>query len=263
MNGKKSLCRFVLWLLAGVLLVGCLKLVEPQQVSVQGRPLSVLGYVIQVGAFSNLDNAVGLMDRLRGQGLDAYYFKADDGLFKVRFGNFAFLASAQRNVAALRRENIVDDYYIVKPMEYSGAAAHYSSDNSDLRKSITKTARRFLGVPYKWGGESARDGFDCSGLTMTVYRLNGLELPRNSRQQYQAGRAVKKSDLGPGDLVFFATKGGNRVTHVGIYVGGGRFIHAPRTGKTIRVASLDDNYFAQHYQGGRTYLGAKVEGGYF
>ena len=73
--------------------------------------------------------------------------------------------------------------------------------------------------PYRWGGVNSTSGFDCSGLTMVCYRLNGLNLPRNSRAQFAAGKKVSKNDLRPGDLVFFATKGGSRVTHVGMYLG--------------------------------------------
>ncbi len=72
--------------------------------------------------------------------------------------------------------------------------------------------------------------------------------------QFKAGRYTAKRNLQQGDLVFFATKGGKRVTHVGMYIGGGKFIHAPRTGKTVRVASLGNNFWKRTYVGGRTYL---------
>ena len=117
-----------------------------------------------------------------------------------------------------------------------------------------KTARRFIGVPYRWGGTDAEEGFDCSGLTLVCYRLNGLNLPRVSRSQYQAGRRVARDQLQPGDLVFFATQGGSRVTHVGLYIGNGKFIHAPRTGKTVRIANLSTPFFARTFVGGRSYL---------
>ena len=89
---------------------------------------------------------------------------------------------------------------------------------------------------------------------MVSYRLNGLNLPRVSRNQFKAGKWVSKAQLRPGDLVFFATKGGTRVTHVGMYVGDGNFIHAPRTGKTVRIAKLSNSFFTKTYVGGRTYL---------
>ena len=111
-----------------------------------------------------------------------------------------------------------------------------------------------VGTPYKWGGNTPQGGFDCSGLTMVCYRLNGLNLPRNSRTQFDSGRRVAKSALKPGDLVFFATKGGSRVTHVGLYIGDNRFIHAPRTGKNVRIESLSQPFFARTFVGARTYL---------
>lgn len=269
MNNDNKQRRHLAWfLVAGLLLAGCAGTVQTVPETTTSREpniavssLPMLGYTVQVGAFGRLDNAVRLMQSLQGQGLDAYYFKHSSGLFKVRFGDFAARAAAQQRATALRKLGVIDVFYIVKPTEYKAVAGNHRSDNPLLRENLIETAERFLGVPYKWGGESAREGFDCSGLAMTVYRLNGLKLPRNSRQQYRAGRAVKKGELQPGDLVFFATKGGKRVNHVGIYLGDDRFIHAPRTGKTIRVASLQNSYFVKRYRGGRSYMANDRSGG--
>jgi len=225
---------------------------EPQGRAAQ-EDLAAMGYTIQVGAFSRLDNAVRLMVALQGQGLEAYYFRHPDGLFKVRFGDYPSRHQARQRAEELRRAGIVGAFYIVSPTTYA-ATQQRRYGTGFLRKKLVATAEQFLGIPYKWGGESAEEGFDCSGLTMTVYRMNGLNLPRNSRQQFGRGRSVKKSELQPGDLVFFATRGGHRITHVGIYMGHGRFIHAPKTGKTIRVASLASPYFARRYVGGRSYV---------
>jgi cell wall-associated NlpC family hydrolase len=117
-----------------------------------------------------------------------------------------------------------------------------------------ETARRFIGLPYQWGGSSLDDGFDCSGLTMAVYRINGLNLPRMSKEQYRAGIPIKKGQLKNGDLVFFATSRGKRVSHVGIYTGDNKFIHAPGKGRRICAASLSKKYFKTRYAGARTYL---------
>jgi cell wall-associated NlpC family hydrolase len=89
---------------------------------------------------------------------------------------------------------------------------------------------------------------------MTVYQLNGLNLPRNSKKQFDAGASIDKSDLQKGDLVFFSWKGRSSVSHVGIYIGEGKFIHASSQGKKIQVDSLSSNYFTNQYIGGRTYL---------
>jgi cell wall-associated NlpC family hydrolase len=123
-----------------------------------------------------------------------------------------------------------------------------------IRGEIVKSAQSFIDVPYLWGGSSSDSGFDCSGLAMTVYQLNGLNLPRSSREQYEAGAPVEQNDLLRGDLVFFSTAGGEKVTHVGIYTGEGRFIHAPGRGKKIRVDSLWRSYYKKRYLGGRAYL---------
>lgn len=215
--------------------------------------LKNLGYSIQVGAFSRMENAVRLEQSLRQQGIDAFYFRHPSNLYKVRFGDHGTYAAAREEAKSLQERGIIGAFFIVRPQDYP-ASAVVKGHSDELRRELVATARRFLGAPYCWGGESAESGFDCSGLTMVTYRLNGLNLPRNSRSQFKAGRWVAKKDLQPGDLVFFATKGGTRVTHVGMYVGGGNFIHAPRTGKNVQVERMANTFFARTYMGGRTYL---------
>ncbi len=212
-----------------------------------------IGFTIQVGAFSRQDNAVGLENRLRRRGIDAYSFLHESGLYKVRFGDHGNRSAARRQALALKTSGQIDDFFIVAASDHA-AARFDRTGQVDLRTELVSTARRFLGVPYRWGGESARSGFDCSGLTMVVYRLNGLDLPRNSAWQFDHGRAVDRDDLRRGDLVFFATNGGRRVSHVGMYIGEDRFIHAPRTGRNVSIARLSNRYFRKRFLGGRTYL---------
>jgi hypothetical protein len=218
----------------------------------QGESLQRMGYAVQVGAFARLDNAVALEASLARRGIDAYYFRDDSGLYKVQFGNHDTYTAARSQAEHFQGQNLIDGFFIVVPDAYSIARIQRSG-RGDLREELVSTARRFLGVPYRWGGED-RGGFDCSGLTMVSYRLNGLNLPRNSRAQFAAGRPVGRAALQQGDLVFFATEGGQRVTHVGIYIGAGQFIHAPRSGQTVRVASLSNSYFQRTYVGARSYL---------
>ena len=218
------------------------------------KTIARLGYSIQVGAFANLNNAVRLSKALEQHGLDAYYFVHKTGLYKVRFGNFPTKKAAREKAEAVRAAGIIDAYYLVSPEEYALARQKKRGGRSYLRNEIVGTARKFIGIPYRWGGSSRREGFDCSGLTMVVYQLNGLNLPRSSREQYRVGTPVRRSQLSRGDLVFFATSGGRRVSHVGIYVGEDKFIHAPRRGKKIRTERLTKRYFRTRYVGARTYL---------
>ena len=210
-------------------------------------------YAIQAGAFSQVENAARLTDSLRRRGLDATYLVAGAGLYKVRFGNFASKEAARLRAEALKSEGAIEDFYIVCPEDYAvhkGQA--YGPDY--LREEIAGTAQRFVGLPYVWGGASADTGFDCSGLAMAVYQINGLNLPRCSREQYEAGIPVKREDLRKGDLVFFDFPDGGKVNHVGIYIGNDMFIHAPGRGKNVCCDSLSQPYFSRSYRGARSYV---------
>jgi cell wall-associated NlpC family hydrolase len=185
--------------------------------------------------------------------LQAYYFVHESGLYKVRFGDFLTREEARQRAESLKKKGIFEEYFIVSPDEY--AIAHRRQFGSDyLRAELVETAKSFIGVPYSWGGVSPEQGFDCSGLTMAVYKLNGLNLPRSSRGQWGLGTPVERSQLQKGDLVFFATGERGKVSHVGIYTGSGAFIHAPGKNKKIRVESLFSFYFQSRFVGGRTYL---------
>jgi hypothetical protein len=221
----------------------------------QKPKLELMGYTIQAGAFRKVENAFHLTEVLKDRGLDATYFLASDKLFKVRFGNFTTKESARQRAVSLKEAGVIEEFYIVKPEEYSVALSRQRENSIDyIRNSLVKTAKDFIGVPYLWGGLSADDGFDCSGLTMTVYQLNGLNLPRHSMRQFDAGTSIDKDDLQKGDLIFFAKKASSRVSHVGIYIGGGKFIHASSHGKKIRIDSLSEAYFTRQFVGAKTYL---------
>jgi cell wall-associated NlpC family hydrolase len=212
--------------------------------------LPTIQFAIQVGAFSTAQRAARYADHLQAAGLDAYYFIDTDGLGKVRFERFENQAQARRRAEALKAKGVIGEFCVVQP-----APDQVPVDRrKDLSASLVATAKRFIGTPYRFGGQSRESGFDCSGLTMTVYRLNGLELPRSSQAQYRAGTTVDRGALQPGDLVFFATGRSDRVSHVGLYSGQGRFIHAPGRGKQIRSANLSDAYFKARFKGARRYF---------
>ncbi|HWX08342.1 MAG TPA: NlpC/P60 family protein [Gaiellaceae bacterium] len=124
------------------------------------------------------------------------------------------------------------DGLVVPPSQYTG---------------VVGIAMRFLGVPYVWGGSSP-SGFDCSGFVAYVYAQVGVSLPHYTGAQWGVGVPVARTDLQPGDLVFFDGLG-----HVGIYIGGGQFIHAPHTGTVVQIASLD-GWYTSNYVGARRIL---------
>ena len=117
-------------------------------------------------------------------------------------------------------------------------------------KTVLQRAFALLGTPYRWGGTSPDNGFDCSGLVGYVFRTIGIDLPRVSRAMANEGTPVAdRSALTEGDLVFFGRRG--RVDHVGIYIGDGKFLHAPRTGRDVTVSTLSDGYWGQKYMEAR------------
>jgi len=135
-----------------------------------------------------------------------------------------------------------DDWSVVAPDDPAAA-------NAVLMRAIS-----LVGTPYLYGGNTPQTGFDCSGLVNYVYRdMLDLELPRTSRAlaDYQ-GPPIAPQQLTAADLVFFST--GGRVTHVGIYVGNGRFVHAPSSGGTVRLDYLDGHYWRDHYSGAKRVL---------
>ena len=122
---------------------------------------------------------------------------------------------------------------------------------SNKASDLVVNAMGFLGVPYKRGGNNAETGFDCSGFVRAMYEQTvGLVLPRRAEQQAAATQNIDQSELKPGDLVFFNTLR-RTFSHVGIYVGEGRFIHSPKPGAEVRVESMNMNYWASRFDGAR------------
>jgi cell wall-associated NlpC family hydrolase len=115
-----------------------------------------------------------------------------------------------------------------------------------------RAAESQLGTPYRWGGSSPSAGFDCSGLVQWAYGKVGIHIPRVTDQQILAGTPVDRKSLLPGDLVFFRDSTGY-VHHVGMSLGGDKFVNAPHTGADVRINSLKEPYFAQQFTGGRRF----------
>jgi len=252
--------------------------------------LSRLGFAIQMGAFADVKNAERFTARLQAKGLDAFYFRRDNGIYAVRFGDFPSKEKARAAAKKLVDEHLIDSFYIAPPNEIVFSKPQpptwkkptpdeikappetkrpvavkpvdpavkpqtrpSSRNDKDMGAIAARTAERFVGIPYRWGGENVVDGMDCSGFVRAVYNLCGLSIPRTSRDQYKAGEAVVKEGLQDGDLVFFGSSE-DSINHVGIYVGGNKFVHAPKRGEEIRATSIEESYFERRYVGARRYF---------
>lgn len=134
------------------------------------------------------------------------------------------------------------------------ASANYKGNTSYSSKAgnIVATAKQYIGVPYVWGGESP-SGFDCSGFIQYVFKKNGISLNRTVVTQYKHGYAVSKSNLQPGDLVFFQNTYTSGLSHIGIYIGNNQFIHASGS-QGVTISSLSNTYWASHYHSARRVL---------
>ena len=229
------------------------------------RGIAKLGYSIQVGAFAEVKNAERLTSKLQAKGIEAFYFKKDNGVYAVRFGDYASWDQAKKAARKLVGDKLIGSYFIASPettffQKPKGPELQKLSEGGpkpkrtgDMGTIAARTAERFVGIPYRWGGDTVVDGMDCSGFVRAVYNLCGVSIPRTSREQFQAGEPVSKEALQEGDLVFFGSSA-DAINHVGIYVGEGRFVHAPRRGDDIKVSALSENYFEKKFVGAKRYF---------
>jgi peptidoglycan DL-endopeptidase CwlO len=156
-------------------------------------------------------------------------------------GQIAQLVAAQQRSAQQQQQTVVGVSAIAP-------AADTVVAPPPTHSNVANIALSQLGTPYVWAG-SAPGGFDCSGLVMWAYAQVGVSLPHSSYAQYSFGVPVSRDQLQPGDLVFFDGLG-----HVGIYIGGNQFVHAPHTGDVVRISSLDESWYAATYVGARRIL---------
>ncbi|PLS19747.1 hypothetical protein CVD28_00225 [Bacillus sp. M6-12] len=136
---------------------------------------------------------------------------------------------AQQSAVTFHAPKVQENFFDTSNISYS----------SDKASKVIEVAKQYMGVPYVWGGTTP-SGFDCSGFTSYVFRnAVGIELPRVSRDQQDVGQQISPSQVQPGDLIFM----GNPAYHVGIYIGGGKYIHAPRTGDVVKISSYNPSSF--------------------
>ena len=145
--------------------------------------------------------------------------------------------------------------------EFSFSLGDTIHQTTDRAAELVRSAMGSIGVPYRRGGTSAETGFDCSGFVRATYeQAMGLVLPRRAEEQAAATDRIDRTDLQPGDLVFFNTLR-RAYSHVGIYLGEGRFIHSPRKGSKVRVESMEGSYWQKRFNGARRVLQQQVTPG--
>ncbi len=127
--------------------------------------------------------------------------------------------------------------------DYGYQSVSYPQQNRQhIGKQIARHAINQIGIPYRFGGATPSGGFDCSGLVQYTHRLAGIRTPRNSITLLRAIKPIPVSQLQPGDLIFYLIRE-SKVTHVGIYIGNGRFVHAPKPGKNVKTESLHNPFW--------------------
>lgn len=139
-------------------------------------------------------------------------------------------------------------------MLLSGLLTVLLSLQATVGEPVLTRALTLVGSPYRFGGISAERGFDCAGFTRYSYKAAGIELPRTSESQFGAGWAVDADHMRPGDLVFFRNTYRRGISHVGLYIGNGQFVHAASSRREVTVDRLDQPYFAVRFAGARRIL---------
>jgi hypothetical protein len=166
------------------------------------------------------------------------------------------LASAgARAMPPVAADDDLQQFVVERGILTIGKLGEMGQNVTDRASELVFNAMGFLGVPYRRGGSSADTGFDCSGFVQAMYQNTiGLVLPRRANEQAAATEKIDKRDLQPGDLVFFNTMR-RAFSHVGIYIGDGKFIHSPKPGAQVRVESMSQGYWQRHFNGARRVLG--------
>jgi peptidoglycan DL-endopeptidase CwlO len=160
-------------------------------------------------------------------------------VFAFAFVAIAFGWAATPTAPTVPRPTTYDEPHVL-------AARYAQRRKPTLGERVARIALKAVGAPYRWGGASPASGFDCSGLVYWAYGSLGVEVPHSSYALYDMGRRVARSRMRPGDVLFFSGLG-----HVGLYLGRGRMVHAPQSGRTVEIVALGRSNYGQRLVGAR------------
>ena len=187
-------------------------------------------------------------------GEEAYIIGFNNQWYKVIYNShIGYIRSDYLDLTEIPYENAASKkeplFFVNGKSTGVSPSASALSGGSGIAQKIITDAKAYIGTPYLWGGTTPK-GFDCSGFVQYIYKNNGISLPRTTSQQWKVGTYVSKSDLKPGDLIFLQNTYREGVSHVGIYIGDGKMIHASSS-KGVVISSLSTSYYTKHYLGAR------------
>lgn len=225
-------------------------------------PADAEQYGVQVGAFKEFERAENAQEALEDAGFNSYFSEAS-GYKRVRLGPFNSRDAAQAAADDLwpflvarfgplefqRSWVVVEDRQVENAVVRDAPLEVHDPDIVQRVPDLVRDALGFQGVPYRWGGTSDA-GFDCSGFVQYIFLLAGQSIPRQAKDQFLTGDSVEVDALEPGDLVFFTTYS-RGASHVGIYIGGGEFVHSSSGEGHVTVTPLSKRYYANRYLGAR------------
>jgi len=215
---------------------------------------TVTGSVVNVRSKPDINSEV-LTKVKKGERFEYYEKKEDWYRISIAEGRYGWINAAYFDTVTKAASRGQSDKASMAAADDSGQNEAPAEVSADIRAQIVEYAKKFLGVKYVYGGSTPK-GFDCSGFVKYVFDHFNISLPRSSRDMGNGGTAIKKDELLPGDLVFFDTNGGlNGINHVGIYIGGGKFIHASSSiGRKVTITSLNDSFYVKTYMRARRYI---------
>lgn len=203
--------------------------------------------------FAALASVLLLSGPLQARNLPTQTDPAVDTMFMARAGSPLLGQLPVFSPASALAQSVLPDTASLAANPGDAAAVAASSDDiTELRKALLEVAMKLRDTRYVRGGRDPSKGFDCSGFVRYVFaHAVGVQLPHNSASQFLAGFKVRRDEMQPGDLVFFRTHGRRNISHVGIYISNGRFIHSPSAGKSVEISSLSEAYWAKRFAGAK------------